>query len=128
MKKKKKKCCGQIPPDRYTCPEPREFIRYTGRKSQSGENKLRGSQPTLDLDVQILENLIRNAAASQIAYFPGIQHALRPNMPKPGLSFQVPITRISHFPACNGPSSYMRIYPLLCISPSFAMGHAVNMM
>ena len=48
-------------------------------KAQSGEDKLRGSQPTLDLDVQSLENQIKNAAASQIAHFPRIQHSLRPN-------------------------------------------------
>ena len=52
-------------------------------KAQSGEDKLRGSQPTLDLDVQSLENHIKNAAASQIARFPRIQHALRPNGPQP---------------------------------------------
>ena len=51
-------------------------------RAQSGVDKLRGSQPTLDLDVESLENQNRNAAASPIAYFPQIQHALRPNMPK----------------------------------------------
>ena len=40
---------------------------------------MRGFQPTVDLDVQSLDNQIRPAAASQIAYFPGIQHAHRPN-------------------------------------------------
>ena len=37
-------------------------------KAQSGEDNMRGSQPTLDLDARILENQIRYAAVSQIAY------------------------------------------------------------
>ena len=49
------------------------FIRYTRRRPRARSISCGAPNPTLDQDVQSLENQIRNAAASPIAYFPPIQ-------------------------------------------------------